>query len=109
MCVLAHSAREVHSRVSQLVSVCGMLVFDFETKGDLNKSKHFLCTWYMQCMGPALEDTRWHQTLFLLKGPDDIAGDVRRGSKKWKLQFPERTFKSKMSGLENKHYGSSRV
>ena len=46
---------------------------------------------------------------FSPKGADDIAADVRPGPKKWKLQLPERTFKSKMSGLENKRYGSSRV
>lgn len=38
---------------------------------------------------------------FLPKGTDDMAGGVRHGSEKWKLQLPYRTSKSKMSGLEN--------
>ena len=40
-------------------------------------------------------------TDFLPKGTDDMAGGIRHGSKKWKLQLPYRTSQSKMSGLES--------
>lgn len=60
------STREMHSRVSKLIRVCGMVVFDSKISEIIiytsNRNKRLLCVWHMWGTELDLGDIRWYPT-----------------------------------------------